>query len=449
MEMPGEGMSRREFVQGTAAAGALSVVPARVLRRGQEAEGAGLNVACIGVGGMGHNDVRGVTDAGATVVALCDVDDVAAENSFVLHPDARRYRDFRELLTQETAVDAVTVSTPDHTHAVIALAALRAGKHVYTQKPLVRTMAEARAIREEAERRPAQITQMGNQGHAMTDVRVMREWVEAGLIGQVREVHLWTNRPIWPQGLPRPTELHEPPVTLDWDLWLGPALERPYSPAYAPFRWRGWWDFGTGALGDMACHMMDAAYWILDLGYPTRIEAECSRVFTETAPQSSRVVYSYPARGARPALTIVWRDGALVPQRPPEWPQNVPWPFATDGGQLWIGEDGKMVAGVYSQNPRLLDTDLMRQVKESPLEERYPRTSGVYGEWLTAIKAGQKSGSDFATYAARFTEMILLGCIAQRLQTSLDIDPGTGSILSDVPPELIDPPYRDGWSLTG
>jgi predicted dehydrogenase len=441
------GISRREFVRDAAAAGAFTVVPAHVLGGSQEAPSEKLNVACIGVGGMGESDVRGIREAGENVVALCDVDEVAAETSFRLHPEARRYRDFRELLANEPEVDAVTISTPDHTHAVITLAALAAGKHVYTQKPLVRTMAEVRAVREAAAARPGLITQMGNQGHAGEGVRVMREWVEAGLIGTVREVHYWTNRPIWPQGILRPTELHGPRSTFDWDLWLGPARERPYNPAYAPFRWRGWWDFGTGALGDMACHLMDAAYWILDLGYPDRVEAECSRVFDETAPASSRVVFHFPARGSRAEVTIVWRDGALVPRKPPEWPAGDPWPYASDGGQLWIGDEGKMVAGTYSQDPRLLDAERMRAVTDSPLEERYPRTEGVYEEWLAAIRAGRRSGSDFADYAAGFTEMVLLGCLAQRTHASLDVDPRTGAVLTDLPSEYLDPPYRQGWSL--
>jgi predicted dehydrogenase len=406
-----------------------------------------LNVACVGVGGMGANDVRNVARAGENIVALCDVDWVAAEESFRTHPEARRYRDWREMLEQERDIDAVTVSTPDHTHAVITMAAMRAGKHVYTQKPLVRTLGEARAVRDAAQQRTRLVTQMGNQGHAGEGVRVMREWVEAGLIGTVREVHFWTNRPIWPQGIQRPTELHEPLPTLDWDLWLGPAPERPYNPAYAPFRWRGWWDFGTGALGDMACHIMDAAYWILDLGYPSRIDAECSQLFKETAPTSTRVTFQYPARGDRPEVTVVWRDGALVPPRPAEWPKEALWPWRRDGGQLWLGDDGKMTAGVYSEDPRLLDAERMREVTERPPEQRYPRTEGLFKEWFTAVKDGTRAGSDFAGHATGLTEMILLGCLAQRMGTTIDVDPSTGRILNDVPEEYINPAYRAGWTL--
>lgn len=440
-------LPRREAVRRMATAGAFTIVPRHVLGRGYRAPSDTVNLACIGVGGMGRNDVRGLVEAGANLVAMCDVDDEAAADAYRSYPQARRYRDWRQLLERERDIDAVSCSTPDHTHAVITMAALRAGKHVRTQKPLVRTIAEARAVREAARQRPRLVTQMGNQGHANEGVRLMREWVEAGLIGTVREVHYWTNRPIWPQGLQRPTELHVPRPTFDWDLWLGPAQQRPYHPAYAPFRWRGWWDFGTGALGDMACHLMDAAYWILDLGYPARIEAECSQLFAETAPRSSRVTFHFPARGARPAVTVVWRDGALVPPKPADWPADRPWPFAEDGGQLWIGDDGRLVAGVYGENPRLLNAERMRQVTERPLEQRYPRTRGVYHEWIGAITSGARAGSDFTGHATGLTEMVLLGCIAQRMGTTLDLNPQTGQFTSSVPAEFIDPPYRQGWRL--
>ncbi len=440
-------LTRRRFIRQASTAAGVTIVPRHVLGRGYRAPSDTPNVACIGAGGMGRNDVRGVAQAGANIVALCDVDDDAAAEAFRNHPAARRYRDWRELLEREGTIDAVTVSTPDHTHAAITMAVLRAGKHCRTQKPLVRTLAEARAVREAARARPRLVTQMGNQGHAGDGVRLMREWIEAGLIGAVREVHFWTNRPIWPQGIQRPTDLHVPRPSFDWNLWLGPAPERPYNPAYAPFRWRGWWDFGTGALGDMACHLMDAAYWILDLGYPSRVEAECSQLLPESAPRSSRVTFSYPARGSRPALTVVWRDGALVPPRPAEWPAGQLWPFADDGGQLWIGEQGKLVAGVYAENPRLLDADRMRQVTEHPLEVRYPRLRNVYQEWVDALTAGTRTGSAFVDHATGLTEMILLGCIAQRMGTALDIDPASGRFTTSVPEEFVNPPYRSGWRL--
>jgi predicted dehydrogenase len=446
--MSGKPLPRRDFVRGSAAAGLFTIVPPRVLGRRHVAPSDTVNIAYIGCGGMGWNDVKGLAAAGATMVALCDVDDEAAAQAFRAHPQARRYRDFREMLERERGVDAVGISAPDHLHAVATMAALRAGKHVYTQKPLTRTIAEARAIRRAAAERPRLVTQMGNQGHAGEGVRLMREWVEAGLIGPVREVHYWTNRPIWPQGLQRPTEAHNPRPTFDWELWLGPAPARPYHPAYAPFRWRGWWDFGTGALGDMACHLMDAAYWILDLGYPSRIEAEVSQLFTETAPKSSRVTFTFPARGDRPALTVVWRDGALVPPKPPQWDAAQPWPFRDDGGQLWIGDQGSLVAGVYGEEPKLLDAQRMAEVTARPLEVRYPRTPGVYAEFLNAIRAGTRAGSDFAGHATGLTEMVLLGCVAQRMGGVLELEAATGRITTaGVPAEYLDAPYRRGWSL--
>jgi predicted dehydrogenase len=443
--MSGRRIRRREFVRSAAAAGAVTIVPRRVLGRGHAPPSDTVNVACIGVGGMGRQDLRGLAEAGANVVALCDVDWDAGADAFRSYPRASRYRDFRELLERERGVDAVTVTTPDHTHAVITLAALRAGKHVYTQKPLVRTLAEVRAVREAARQRPRLVTQMGNQGHANEGTRLIREWVEAGLIGVVREVQYWTNRPIWPQGIARPTELHVPRPAMDWNLWLGPAPERPYHPAYAPFRWRGWWDFGTGALGDMACHLMDAAYWTLDLGWPSRIEAECSTLFPETAPRASRVTFGFPARGTRPPVAVVWRDGALTPPRPAEWPAEQAWPFSEEGGQLWIGTEGKLVAGIYGESPRLLNAERMSEVTARPLAPRYPRTPGVYREWLAAIAAGQRAGSDFVTHAAGLTEVVLLGCLAQRLGGVLECDPATQRVVTSVPEEYVNPPYRSGW----
>ena len=440
-------VSRRDFVEGTTAAGLFTIVRPNVLGRRHRAPSDTVNVACVGVGGMGGNDVRGIATAGANIVALCDVDDDAAAGSYRAFPNAHKYKDYREMMDRERTVDAITCSTPDHLHAVITMAALKAGKHVRTQKPLTRTISEARAIRDAASARPRLVTQMGNQGHAGEGVRIMREWVEAGLIGTVREVHFWTNRPIWPQGIQRPTEAHNPRPTFDWNLWLGPAADRPYNPAYAPFRWRGWWDFGTGALGDMACHLMDAAYWILDLGYPTHIEAETSQLFTETAPKSTRVTFQYPAKGNRPAVTVVWRDGALVPPRPAEWPAGEAWTFGDDGGQMWIGEQGKMVAGVYAESPRLLDPAKMTEVTAHPLPVRYPRTTGVYNEFINAITTSQRCGSDFANHATGLTEMILLGCLAQRLGASVDLDPATGRILTALPTEWITPAYRRGYSL--
>jgi predicted dehydrogenase len=448
-------ISRRTFVSDATKAGVVAsvaplIVPPHVLGArgvpGRRAPSDTMNVACVGVGGMGRNDVTGV--AGENIVALCDVDAKAATDAFATYPSAKRYKDFREMLEKERGIDAVTVSTPDHTHAVIAMAALKAGKHVYCQKPLARTLWEVRELEKEAARRPRQATQMGNQGHAGDGTRQIREWVEAGAIGTVREVHYWTDRPIWPQGLDRPTEMHHVPTTLEWDLWLGPAQPRPYHPAYAPFRWRGWWDFGTGALGDIACHAMDAAFWTLGFRFPTRIEAESTALFGEAAPRGSRITYAFPARGSRPAVTVVWRDGGLVPSRPPEVPREAVWPPFGDGGQLWIGDSGKLVAGMYGQSPRLLDAKRDAELKANPPAVKYPRVKNVHDEWLTAARAGTQPGSSFAGHSGPLTEMVLLGNLAVRMGRALEVNPETGAITNvTVPDELMKPQYRAGWSL--
>ena len=445
--MSSNDISRRDFTRDVAlASAAFTIVPRHVLGRGYRAPSDTLNVACIGVGGMGASDVKGMSDQ--NLVAFADVDWNSAERSFSTYPRAKRYKDWREMLDKEGKnIDAVTVSTPDHSHAAAGLAALRLGKHVYVQKPLARTVGEVRALMKEAARRPKQATQMGNQGHANEGTRQIREWVEAGAIGTVREVQCWTNRPIWPQGIRRPSEAHNVPPTLDWDLWIGPAAMRPYHPAYAPFNWRGWWDFGTGAMGDMACHIMDAACWVLQLHYPTRVIAESTPLFTETAPKASRITYEYPARGALPPVTVTWRDGSIFPPRPFDWPEQRPWP-PEDSGQVWIGEKATLIAGTYGENPRLSDDDKHKALMASPPSQKYPRTTGVYGEWVDAIKGGTQPGSNFPGHAGPLAEMIALGNLAVRMGRTLELNPQTGDVTNvQVPADYLMPTYRAGWSL--
>lgn len=445
--MPRTRSTRREFVGQLAGAAAFHIVPRHVLGRGYRAPSDTVNIACIGVGGMGRNDARGLE--GENLVALCDVDWAAAEDAFRSYPRARRYRDYREMLDREAKhVDAVAVSTPDHSHAAAALLALRAGKHVFCQKPLARTLDEVRAMAQEAARRPKQVTQMGNQGHANEGTRQTREWVEAGVIGAVREVHYWTNRPIWPQGIDRPTALHAAPPMLDWNLWLGPAAERPYNPAYAPFSWRGWWDFGTGALGDMACHGMDAAFWALDLRYPTRVVPETTRLYDETAPKASRVTYTFPAREGRGPVTVVWRDGGLWPPRPAGLADSLGWPPAEIGGQMWVGDAGAILAGIYGDEPRLLDPTRDAELKANPPTQKYERSPGVYAEWIRAMKGGAPNHSAFAGHAGPLTEMVLFGCLAVRAGQPLDVDPDKGAVTNvKLPAEWLRPVYRKGWTL--
>ncbi|MBI1966895.1 MAG: Gfo/Idh/MocA family oxidoreductase [Gemmatimonadetes bacterium] len=438
-------ISRRTFVGSAATVSAFTIVPRHVLGRGFRAPSDTLAIACIGCGGKGRSDIDGV--AAETIYALCDVDDHSAADAYEAHPQAKRYKDWRELLDKVGArIDAVTISTPDHSHAAAAMAAMKLKKHVFCQKPLARTLHEVRALAQAA-RLYKVATQMGNQGHANDGTRQIREWVEAGAIGAVREVHFWTNRPIWPQAIERPLQEFYTPSWFDWNLWLGPALERPYHPSYAPFNWRGWWDFGTGALGDMACHIMDAAYWALGFKYPARVVPESTQLFTETAPKASRIEFEFPARGGRGPITAVWSDGGINPPRPPDWPAEKSWP-PDNSGQLWVGDKGTLVAGTYGEDPQLSDPAKHVALTASPPAVKYPRTQGLYAEWIAACKGGPPAGSNFADHAAPLTEMVLLGNLAVRTGKTLELNPETGQITNTtVPEEFITPTYRAGWSL--
>jgi predicted dehydrogenase len=438
-----DGLSRRAVAKGLAAGAALSLVPRRVLGRGVKAPSDTLTIAAIGAGGRGADDLKGLEHE--RIVALCDVDWRRAKSSFLRYPGAKPYRDFREMLDREKSIDAVLVATPDHTHAVIAMEAMRRGLHVYCEKPLTRTIQEARTLAKAALEANV-VTQMGNQGHAAEGTRQIREWIEAGTIGKVSEVHYWTNRPIWPQAIERPSETHHTPDWLDWDLFLGPAPHRPYHPAYHPFVWRGWWDFGTGALGDIACHSMDAAFWMYDLRDPDRLVAETTALFAESAPASSRIEYHFPARGQRPELLVVWRDGNLRPPRP-RWlepSEELPQP----SGQLFVGEQGVLVAGIYGEEPRLYPRKLHEQVTADPPPVKYPRTDGVYKEFTEACKGNGKTGSSFPDHSGPLTEMVLLGNLAVRTGVALEWDAAKGRVTNHEPAnELLHADYRKGWKL--
>ncbi len=441
--------SRRDFVKSSAAsAAAFTIVPRHVLGGpGYTAPSDMVRYAAIGIGGKGESDVQGIAKAGASVAALCDVDWRSGRKSFGRFPDARRFKDYREMFaTMGTEIDAVSVSTPDHSHAPATMMALKLGKAVFTQKPLTRTLHEVRTLMAEAKRRGV-ATQMGNQGHAGDGTRIIREWYEAGAIGEIREVHYWTNRPIWPQGIDRPTDAHNPAPTFDWNLWLGPAPERPYNPAYAPFRWRGWWDYGTGALGDIACHAMDAAFWAFDLRNPSSISPESTTIFEETAPKSSRIEYAFPARGARPAVKVVWRDGSLWPAKPPQLSEYDEWPWGDVGGQMWVGTEGAMIADAYGDTCRILDAKRQAQFVKTPPKIKYPRSPGVYLEWINAITGkGPAPMSNFPEHSGPLTEMVLYGCLAVRANKMVELAPD-GTVKTKLPEEFVNPTYRAGWSL--
>ncbi|MBN2417709.1 Gfo/Idh/MocA family oxidoreductase [bacterium] len=456
-------ISRRSFMTGTAAAAAaFTIVPRHVLGGpGYKAPSDTLVVACVGLGGKGFSD--SVAMAGERVVALCDVDEVRAsqkhkvgeENGVDVHksvfdyfPKAKFYKDFRVMLEKEKSIDAVTVSTPDHTHAVIAMAAIRAGKHVFVQKPLTHTVYEARMLNEAA-KKAGVVTQMGNQGHAGEGQRLMCEWVWDGAIGDIREVHCWTDRPIWPQGQEAPKEIPSVPPTLAWDLWLGPARWRPYHPDYLPFNWRGWWDFGTGALGDMGAHILDTAYWPLKLTYPDTVQASSTRFTADSPPLAEIIQYEFPARGNMPPVTLTWYDGGLMPPRP-EYIEQGRRMGDSSGGTLLVGDKGTIMCGCYGTNARIIPETKMREYQRP--EKTIPRSPGIHEEWIEACKKGDPGATttNFG-YSGPLTETMLLGNVAVRLQDKqmkLHYDGKTGQITNlDEANEYLHMEYREGWKL--
>jgi predicted dehydrogenase len=442
-------VSRRDFlVAGGAAAlagcatnGQGQASAPGVIRPGYRSPNERLNVAAIGAGGKGAVDIGAC--AAENVVALCDIDWKNAGKTFDRFPQARRYKDFRQMLDKEK-LDAVTISTADHTHAVAALWAMERGLHVYVQKPLTHNVQEARRLTEAA-RRYKVATQMGNQGHSNEGARLLCEMIWAGTIGEVREVHAWTNRPIWPQGIAAALPAETVPDHLAWDLFLGPAPARPYNPAYTPFKWRGWWDWGCGALGDMGCHILDAANWALQLGAPTSVECLQQEGRTaETFPRKSIVRYEFPARRSMPPVSLTWYEGGLLPPYPASLP---PGQKLGDGnnGSLFVGEKGFITTGTYSEKTRLLPDERMLDFKPpTPLLTRAP---DHYQDWIRACKGGDAGGSAFE-YAGPFTEWLLLGTIAQRFEGKLLWDAGKMRFPNHPEADrFVGRIYRPGWEL--
>ncbi|HVR75677.1 MAG TPA: Gfo/Idh/MocA family oxidoreductase [Planctomycetota bacterium] len=438
-------MTRRRFLKasGSIALGVLAApaVSARVLGANER-----LNIAGIGVGGKGESDIAHCESQ--NIVALCDVDEENAAGSFKKFPDAKRFRDFRKMLDEEGKnIDAVTVSTPDHTHAPAALAAMHLGKHVYCQKPLTHSVHEARLLRETAAKMKV-ATQMGNQGHSNSASRRLVELIQAGVIGKAREVHVWTDRPIWPQGIYRPTDTPPVPPTLDWDLWLGPAPSRAYHPAYVPFKWRGFWDFGTGALGDMACHNMDVAFWALGLRDPTAIEAESATVNTETAPNWSIIRYEFPARGSVPAIKLTWYDGGKRPLENVAKEQNI-----GANGAIIAGDKDSLHVPHYWGGAAFFSGARMEDFKAVP--ETLPRRAGGENEsnidlqhhleWIEAAKGGPAALSSFE-YSGPMTEAVLLGNVALRAGKRIEWDAAAMKV-TNVPEanRYVRREYRKGW----
>ena len=415
-------VSRRSFLASAGAgAAALNLASTTTLRAGAAPRqgrlinpGRKLNIACIGCGGKGVSDVSGVSSE--NIVALCDVDAAQAKQIFGRFPTVPKYQDYRKMLLElDERIDAVTISTPDHLHHAAGMMAITMGKHVFIQKPMARSVGETRDLLL-ASRRHKVITQMGNQGHAGEGVRLAREWVQAGLIGPVREVHIWTKKmelgPYKSALKQRPAAGETPPATLDWNLWNGPSPERPYSAEYHPRRWRNWWDFGCGALGDIGCHTMDAPFYALDLGAPATVQAETAPFNDETFPDWSVITYEFPARGNRPPVKVVWYDGGKLPPRPKQLEEGRA--FEERYGYYFVGDDGVIYdPSEKCASPRLIPEARMREAKLPP--KTLPRVPGgdPFLEWIAACKGGPLPGSNFE-YAAPLTEMVLLGNVALR-----------------------------------
>ena len=443
-------MNRRKFIGKSTAAFGLAGLSAAKLRAASPNNK--LNIAAIGVGGMGSGNIEKCSEE--NIVALCDVDIKRGSKTFGAHPKAKRFRDFRVMLDKmEKEIDAVIIATPDHTHAVATMEAIRRGKHVYTQKPLTHTIWEARQLTE-ASKRYGVATQMGNQGHSSNGARQTVEWIRAGVIGEVREVHCWSDRPLrgtrfekrlyWPQGVAnRPEKKEVVPDTLDWDLWLGPAPYRDYSSAYVPFDWRGWWDFGTGALGDMGCHIIDHPYWALKLGYPTSVEASSTHIHSETAPLASLVTYHFPARGELPPVRMVWYDGGIKPPRPEELEPHEEWPV---DGVLYVGDRGKIMHKSHGGKPTLLPMSRMNDFQRP--DETLPRIKGSHEQnWIDACKGGAPACSNF-NYSGPLTEVVLLGNLAIRTEGHLLWDgPNMRVTNNEAANQFVRREYRQGWRL--
>lgn len=433
--------SRRKFIK-SASIGALGfqVVPSRVFGANERVALAG-----IGAGGKGSSDIAGARDAGAEVVGLCDVDAGRLNQAVKKYPGSKGYTDYRKLFDElGKSIDAVTVSTPDHMHFHAALRAVQMGKHTYVQKPLTHSIWEARKLANEA-RKAKVVTQMGNQAHAGEPIRRAVELIRSGVIGKVKEVHAWTNRPIWPQGLEKKLTAQEVPKNMDWDLWIGPAPMRPYNSGYAPFKWRGWWDFGTGALGDMGCHIMDMPFWALDLKYPTSVEAKQNGNSLECGPNKSIVTYSFPEGKYNHKMPFVWYDGGYMPEESVFEGTIVNSQNAKKFDLIIIGEKGKFLFNRNSTKWKTSPEGLLDNVNP---EKTIPRVKNEDQEWVDAIRGvGSEPLSGFA-YSGPFTETVLLGNLAVRLGKRIAWD-GVNLKATNAPEaeELIKRPYRKGWEV--
>jgi len=462
-------LSRRQLIAQSTTFAAISIVPSHVLGgAGRIPPSDRLNVAVIGTGGQGITNIKTLlTHSDVRVTAICDVAQFwdnsdlyyrhnggrgpaikAIEEHFSRtktegHNSCKVYVDFRRMLDKsDTDIDAVVVATPNHVHAVASMAAIQAGKGVYCEKPLTYSVYEARRIAEAA-RQAKVATQLGNQGHSSDDIRRAVEWVRDGAIGRIREVHAWAGENRIPEYTERPTETPPVPEGLHWDLWLGPARERPYHPAYAPLVWHYWWDFGGGRLGNFGCHTLDTAVWALDLEHPTLVESSSTQLSKETTPLASTCHYKFPKRGAQPSVDLFWYDGGIRPPRPDclepgrELPRN--------GGSLLVGNDGAILSGVWSASPRIIPEKKMRDYEQP--KPTIARSAGHHRDWIEACKGGPPASSNFE-YGARLTEIVLLGVASLRTGTTLNWD-GPNMKATNAPQldPVIHGHFRKGWEI--
>ncbi len=522
------GITRRKFVTTVAATGAaFTIVPRHVLGRGLQAPSDTLNIATVGINGQGFPNTRALM--GENIVAICDVDYTLLDNALTRFkaaaanpsgagagqqrkrnpskaqleanakrpptdmtantrkfidqqlPKLKRYKDYREMLDKQKDIDGIVVATPDHMHAPIALAAMDLGKHVYVQKPLCWSVHEARQLAQKAKSNAKLVTQMGNQGHSTDGARTGQEYLAAGAIGDIREVHVWTNRPLgyWPQGIPRPAPLppdnpqrplrwngagvdarlagalagnYPVPDGLTWDLFLGVAPEVEYHPIYHPFNWRGWVDWGQGALGDMGAHLIDHPFWGLDLGMPTEIETISTPFNGVSYPSATTTYYQFAPRGTMPAVRLTWYDGGFTPPKPEEIGDEK---LNGEGGILYIGSKGKMLQDTYGLNPRLLPQSLHDSFGEP--KAKLPRIVHEEHEvnWAEAIKGKAEASSPFS-YAARLVEVMLLGVVSLRAGGKIAYDGAAGRVTSSAKNgnatvdanEFLTREYRPGFKLT-
>jgi predicted dehydrogenase len=411
-------ISRRVFL---ASMGAAAVTPRFAIGQPGESANAKLNIALIGVGGIAGSALRNCADE--NFVAFCDVDDERAQYAYAQYPNVPKFKDFRVMMEKmDKEIDAVVISTPDHTHFAAAMECIQRGKHVYVQKPLAHNIWQVRTLQKAAHKYNV-VTQMGNQGHASDGIRQAKEWYQSGLLGEVREVHVWTDRPMLPwfeKPASIPPKPDPVPATLDWDLWQGPTAARPFSKVYVPVKWRGWWDYGCGSLGDIGCHELDTPVWAMDLGAPEKVEVQINdEVNKDFTPFSAVVTYHFAANGARPAVKMCWYEGADAPRPEGMREQDK---LVANGSYMVGSKETLYMPYMHPNDPKLIPAKRLRAVRKNLPPKTIPRVEGgPFREWIRGIKGGPTPGSNFDV-SAKLTEIVLLGALAIRSGHTIEWD---------------------------